>query len=464
MPPNLMAEGAISRLTRQARCRVHFQIRLKPPKGPQDFALLSAFGHEANSRELLSSDFEDSLRRMSRRIFSRLWPTGGFIVVFAGSTLAGGAYRYYSSGKHNETSDHLNASLFTPYELIDKDNNTATSSIFTLRQPSVCGEQAERESADAIKEIWKRGIWSVQAKQPELQIARSYTPLPQSDTPTSQAAPNSNVSSWSSPSELRLLIRAEKNGEVSNYLHSLPLSSTIDIRGPFLELALPDDIREVIFIAGGTGIAPAMQVAHVMSQRPGVRMHILWNTKHRDECRGGKSDSNRQKDPNGAEKGSRLEELDPWGKISQWTTWGLASGGQKPESALEEARNSEQTAAEEKSSVVQALDVLKKNFETTQQSSKQQVGGLTIQYFVDDENRFVKPRDVSKQLRVVAQDEDELGLPPGKKLILVSGPEGFVNLWAGKKVWMGGKEMQGPLGGYFANLGLLRQGWNVWKL
>lgn len=380
---------------------------------------------------------------MSRR-FSSLRPGRGLLLVFGTSAIVGGAYRYWKRDGDDELGNHLNPSTFTPYSLLSKQTVTPTSSIFVLGH----GDGRAHDAGNAaIADIRERGVWSVQAKQPELQIARSYTPLPSSED--------------SEPGHLRFLIRAEKNGEVSNYLHALPTSSNIALRGPFLDLDLPEDLKEVIFIAGGTGIAPALQVADILSKRPGARMHILWNTRHRDECQGGKSETSGATNDDGG-KVSRLAELDPWTKISRWTAFGLSSGGSKPESALHSSKSD--VISDTKSLIVQELEVLKSRFESTQKNNNERVGGLTIEYFVDDDNRFVKPRDVARQLRLVAQQEEKDNLTPGKKLILVSGPDGFLELWAGKKVWIGGKEMQGPLNGYFSNLGLARQGWRVWKL
>jgi len=45
---------------------------------------------------------------------------------------------------------------------------------------------------------------------------------------------------------------------------------------------------------------------------------------------------------------------------------------------------------------------------------------------------------------------------------LVSGPDGFIEHWAGKKIWVGGHEAQGLLGGILSRLDL--KDWNVWKL
>ena len=46
--------------------------------------------------------------------------------------------------------------------------------------------------------------------------------------------------------------------------------------------------------------------------------------------------------------------------------------------------------------------------------------------------------------------------------MFVSGPEGFVNAWAGPKEWRDGRELQGPLGGVLAKLDL--KDWEIVKL
>ena len=53
---------------------------------------------------------------------------------------------------------------------------------------------------------------------------------------------------------------------MSTYLHRLPIGATIELRGPHVEYQIPSEVKNVIFVAGGTGIAPALQVAHAMSR------------------------------------------------------------------------------------------------------------------------------------------------------------------------------------------------------
>ena len=88
--------------------------------------------------------------------------------------------------------------------------------------------------------------------------------------------------------------------------------------------------------------------------------------------------------------------------------------------------------------------------------SKVQAEGLHVEYYVDEEKIFIKPADVAKRLG--------LGMPEGRgsKVILVSGPDGFIEHWAGKKLWVGGREVQGPVGGVLGQMDLT--GWKVFKL
>jgi len=227
-----------------------------------------------------------------------------------------------------------------------------------------------------------------------------------------------------------------------------------------VEFELPPDIREVIFIAGGTGIAPAMQVAHILSQRPGARMHILWNTKRRDEIQGGENDKSVGPLLK-SETRRKLSDWDPWSKISRWNAFAF---GQQEDQSERQRPGQDKDAPAEKAVIVKELEELKARFNTKEQVSNDRPGVLTIEYFADENHKFVKPKDVSRQIRRVVEDEADYGYHPGSKFIMVSGPDGFVNLWAGKKVWMGGREVQGPLGGYFANFNLAPRGWKIWKL
>jgi hypothetical protein len=351
---------------------------------------------------------------MSRLI--RIRP--GFLVVFGSSALGGAAYRFFAAPSQSDAS--LNPHTFTPYTLVDKQTVSPSSAIFTLRH---------REGArdpESVQKAWVRSVWSVQVKQPQLQIARAYTPLPSrlDGTAGDEAA-----------EDVRLLIRAEAGGEVSTYLHALPEKAKIELRGPNIECELPHDIKEVIFLAGGTGIAPAMQVAQAMGRRTGSRMCILWANRRREECIGGVSDDHIPVNPV-FQAGSR---------------WRSLLGMGQP--AVQEA--SPLVVSQSKGIIVQELEALKErgDLRTRELSVHQE---LSVQYYVDDENTFIKPADVAKRLHISTPGET------GSKLILVSGPDGFIEHWAGKKLWVGGREVQGPLGGVLGQMDL--KDWKVFKL
>lgn len=335
------------------------------------------------------------------------------ILVLGTSAIGGAAYRVFGPG--NSSHGSLNPQTFTPYTIVDKQQVSSTSSIFTLRNSNGAPHP------ESVRELQARGTWSVQIKQPQLQIARAYTPLP----PTSDSTKNGG----SELKELRLLIRQETGGEVSTYLHRLPENSTIELRGPHPECELPPNTTEILFLAGGTGIAPAMQFAHALSQKSGSRMHILWANRRREECIGGMSD-------------------DDEGTASTLRQRGWLSGVSGIISSVSQMPQANVFSNHDKGVIVDELDALKARSGTVNSA-------LGIQYYVDEEKTIMKPQDITK--RITRQPDG-----PGLRLIILSGPDGFVEYWAGKKIWANGREVQGPLRGQLGRLNL--GDWKVIKL
>ena len=306
----------------------------------------------------------------------------------------------------------LDPAIFSPFILKSKEQVSSTSSIFTLVPAKSAAQSLD---LDKLRQI---GIWSVQVKQPQLQIARSYTPIP---LLSDQLPRETGVKA------LKLLIRHDANGEVSGYLHRLPRGATIAIRGPKVEYILPEDVDEVLFLAGGTGIAPALQVAQTLvhrmaDQRPHAGMRILWANRKREDC----------------QRGSHSVS-------SSTTSWlGLVVDGWRGAAQ----RNAETTALD-KSQVVRALDHAKSKLKES----------FSVAYFVDEERSFIAPAVLRSEL---SRDDVEMKDRRPRRLVLVSGPDGFVNYLAGPKKWQGGQETQGELGGLLKDAG--DSGWEVWKL
>jgi hypothetical protein len=298
------------------------------------------------------------------------------------------------------------------YRLANREGVSSTCAVFTLR-PVLGGKGVEISGESGGQE--KRAIKSVLFKQPQLQIASAYTLL--------SAEPGQ------ADDELRFLIKREKGGEVSSYLHRLEAGAEVEVRGPNAEYVLPAErVRKVVFLAGGTGIAPALQVAKAVAVDE-ADVHILWANRHREACEGGKSDTL-------SASGSWSETFAGWS-----SPFGTPAKDAKAQDAAVESRP--------KSEIVRRLEALKRDGQ----------GGVAIDYFVDEEQRFIKPIEATTLVRASFSPEAK---PDGKNILFVSGPEGFVNAWAGPKEWRDGNELQGPLGGVLSKLDL--KGWEVVKL
>lgn len=294
---------------------------------------------------------------------------------------------------------------FVKYTLVGKDNVSSTCSIFKLKPTGNVVVDLDDPSLE-------RAITSIEFKQPQLQIARSYTCLPQEQ--------------GQHMDEVRFLIRKEQNGEVSSFLHRLPLNAEIEIRGLRPEYVLPEDVKGAMFLVGGTGIAPALQAADKLDGQANV--HILWASRRREDCIGGYNDS--------------LPTKRPWG----W--WQGSTDAEKKIAALPIA---------EQGGLVSLLENLKRRSgEDEEKNSK-----LLVDYFVDEEGASVKADEIKSALNALSRASDtEDGA--GRKILVVSGPPGFITYWAGSKQWAGGREVPGPLRGVLSTLDL--RGWEVVKL
>ena len=360
----------------------------------------------------------------------RQWPW--YVLTFAGGFASAIAYKTLTDPP---PALPLNPRTFAPYTLVSREQLSSTGSIFTLR-PACCS--APTDGAEIYRRARLSGIWSVEVKQPQLQIARAYTPLPPSNLLAKGAE---------GESDLRFFIRRDPKGEVSGYLHKLPEGATIDLRGPHLEYQIPKNVDEVLFLAGGTGIAPALQAAHaLLSYRSfavmdSPKIRVLWANRRREDCKGGMSDSDLAASTTSRSVESMPHHSDH--QTLQVQTLNPGSADSTPQAPL-----------------VKELAALQ----------KQHPGKLRVEYFVDEENTYITGgrlhQFISSKIPWLAAH----GLPycepsvpgTGRKLILVSGPDGFVEYLAGAKVWENGKEGQGSLGGVLSTLDL--RGWEVWKL
>lgn len=310
---------------------------------------------------------------------------GRYIGVAAATGAAAFAYSYTQSSSPKI----FDPPRFTPFTITHREQVSSTSIILTLRPQNISKHEG---GTDPYASWWQSGTWSVEVKQPQLQIARAYTPLPPREGDIQNG-------------DLRFLIRKERNGEVSGYLHALGVGEMVQMRGPRTELVLDNGLEEVLFLAGGTGIAPAMQVAHTLLEKRGEQaskpsVRIIWANRKREDCVGGAT-----------------------------TT---ATAVVKPGQVVE-----------------QLMDMQRRHPDR-----------LRVDYVVDDEKTFVD----RKRLMQATQSGKVTAVPQAEasKLLIISGPDGFITHLAGKKLWDGGQGGQGQLGGVIDAIGL--KGWRVWKM
>ncbi|KAF4412068.1 Cytochrome c mitochondrial import factor CYC2 [Colletotrichum fructicola] len=365
------------------------------------------------------------------------------------------------SSDSSEATILANGRKFVPFTVTSKDPVSPTSFILTLKPPHT--------GPAPLSSLWDVfDLWCVEVKQPQIQVAREYTPLPGA----------------AGDDALRLYVRALRGGEVSTYLSRLLPGDLVEIRGPHGEFDLRSRLGEaggrVVFLAGGTGVASALQAAHAVLPR-GVDVTIFWAVRGREEVQGAAP---------AKQKGSKASSS--WG-------WNPFSGGKRAGGIQAEALSAEVGDA---SAVSRELLALKERYGDK----------LDVRVVVDQEGTRVGELDLSAALaqagskkregpppvstegckfhsqtahlgmvdgapnagkRFLSKDEDCACVPKegaaiGKNVFVISGPEGFVQAYAGPKIWRDGGQLQGPVGGLLGamqkgNPDLLKE-WIVLKL
>ena len=384
---------------------------------PIDLAILRALQTPAaktflQARRAYSSGPAKAERRLPNSpapVHIRAWQRNFVIGLVTGSICVAG-YLYYKERKYRDA--------FVLYKIVSKEPVSSTASIFKLEP------QEPSENFEIYKEVWRRGIWNVHFKQPQIQIVRPYTPLP----PLEGASKEEE-------NRLRFLIRKDPFGEVSSYLHSLPIGANIELRGPNLEYELSPEVKQVVFFAGGTGVAPALQVAHALfeasSKRQERKLHILWANRKREDCMGGSSDA------------------PPAEPVPPKPYWSGFFTKQKPKPAV--------PAGPERGVIVQELEDLKAKYP----------GQVTVEYFVNDEDTWIDRDAVFKALSRFDDRDFSLGSATAQeqRQILISGPSGFISYLAGPKEWRGGRQEQGGVSKIIAHaISMNPHNVKVWKI
>ena len=361
-------------------------------------------------------DFDFSGAPLWFRIYRHISPLRVIVV----SITAFVAYELYYWQTNPSRSLILNPRNFTPFILEKRDKVSSTSCILNLKSVPA-GQNTEN-----VTGAWKTGVWSVLVIQPELQIARAYTPLPPRE--------------GDAPEQLRLFVRQEPNGEVSTFLSTIYRGTLVHCRGPHIEYEIPTDVDEVLFIAGGTGIAAALQVAHTLFKyrtalpNHSPKLRILWANRRREDSYQGPLES------------SFTQQIQEKGNA-----W-FGKPTSKPGNPQENPSGND---PQPQTPLVEELETLK----------SQNPDQLEINYFVDEEDTYVTESVIRRYLSSSSSNEQQSDPDQParkKKIILIAGPDGFVSYYAGPKYFRKGVEVQGPLDGLLRKIA--PKGWEVWKL
>ncbi|KAF3771006.1 hypothetical protein M406DRAFT_246582 [Cryphonectria parasitica EP155] len=328
-----------------------------------------------------------------------------------------------------------------PCRVISNEPVSPTAFVLTIVTPitSLIETPNTTTTRDVLERAWAHGLWSLEFKQPQLQIARNYTPLPplpdEEDAMTEEEKRMLKVGFC----RLRFYMRRYDGGEVSTYLSRLQEGDEVEIRGPHLGFDIDarlggDAGGKLVFLAGGTGIAPALQAATTVLQRRGdVDVDILWANRSSADCAGPIMRQLQALQAAYAQKGRTLRVqcvVDEEGsKVRpQDITRAISVGGRRA------------TAAAAATSSTCSLH------------SQQQLEHSTE---ADDANRGPERR------RCNCPSEEGGRGGAGKNLFMISGPDGFVGAYVGPKVWAEGAERQGRVGGVVANL--MRKDPKTWE-
>ncbi|KAJ1923302.1 hypothetical protein IWQ60_005964 [Tieghemiomyces parasiticus] len=189
-------------------------------------------------------------------------------VVLAGGLLGYGYYGLYLPwADPRNVPNTLDPHYFRPFTLRSRRDLTHDTALLQFdHQPT------------AALPIDQPGIYSVDVKDPTMQVKRSFTPIVsrwfetnRDDNPTTPAGPNAM---WTND-RLEILVKRYPLASVAQMLHRTRKGATAEIRGPFLEWAYtPNRYTHLALIAGGTGITPMYQLIEQVLGNPEDRTHL----------------------------------------------------------------------------------------------------------------------------------------------------------------------------------------------
>ncbi|EMG47996.1 CYC2 Cytochrome c mitochondrial import factor CYC2 [Candida maltosa Xu316] len=309
------------------------------------------------------------------------------------------------------------------------------------------------------KTVWNGDrFWSVEVKQPDINVVRSYTPLPlyflQSEyTKRNETKPllkviNPEIDVYDKNGRMCLYVKRYKDGEVSRYITDRKVGDELELRGPKIEYKFPyhplkklhqrpifkdlpskiepdntiesikkennlPDVDNIVFYAAGTGIAPILQL--LLSNKPYMgHVDIHYSARSEHELGQGLS---------------RfllfLDKLDRINITNHYDNQPKTVLSKKDVIAPTEPNFITPKTIDEKAKYKTAEDIERLRAQAELQNSQESVPGKIVQ----------TPQDRGEFYETAIEQATKTMSIPKKKpsLAIVCGPEGFVGYVAGPK-------------------------------
>lgn len=197
--------------------------------------------------QIQNSGFSSPLKKRSRSRTPIFYSGVAALIVLP---LAYSVYSAFICSENRNSQQALSVDKFKKFKVLNK--LELNPDLFLL----------ELESADIKVALpWDcTKSWSVEVKNPLMQIARHYTPMPMHiEYPDNKNA----LLKQNSPQDQRfcLLVKKYATGDMTRFICSKDIGETLELRGPSVDCILKNpSLTEYCFFTAGTGLVVPMQL------------------------------------------------------------------------------------------------------------------------------------------------------------------------------------------------------------
>ncbi|KAJ2157958.1 hypothetical protein GGF46_004124 [Coemansia sp. RSA 552] len=205
-------------------------------------------------------------------------PPGTYMIWAMEAIGATAAFLYYlhlhTDLLKPKVEERLHPEKYTPFTLVEREPLTADTTRFRFRvnRPRFDGDQ--EKLADSVI---SQGAWAVDVKDHLVQTYRTYTPVDY------QVAETVDEDRGLREGHCDLVVKRYPQGSLSRFLHGTRVGDQVEMRGPILTWPYsPGKYGHVYMVAGGTGVAPMLQLIDRILRDPAdsaTRMSLLYGSQ-----------------------------------------------------------------------------------------------------------------------------------------------------------------------------------------